>query len=77
MKTILKNGTIEYRNAEGQLHREDGPAIEWENGYKAWYLNGLRHREDGPSIEWANGYKKWHLYGIEYSGLEFNKNEYE
>ena len=23
-----------------QLHREDGPAIEGTNGYKAWYLKG-------------------------------------
>ena len=24
----------------GKLHREDGPAIEYANGYKSWYLNG-------------------------------------
>jgi hypothetical protein len=24
----------------GQYHREDGPAIEWPNGTKKWYLNG-------------------------------------
>ena len=24
----------------GQRHREDGPAIEWASGYKAWYING-------------------------------------
>ena len=23
----------------GKLHREDGPAIEWANGSKAWFLN--------------------------------------
>ena len=23
----------------GKLHREDGPAIEYANGYKSWYLN--------------------------------------
>ena len=23
----------------GKLHREDGPAIEWANGDKEWYLN--------------------------------------
>ena len=27
MKTILKNGAIEYRNEDGEFHREDGPAI--------------------------------------------------
>lgn len=26
--------------ADNNLHREDGPAIEYANGYKAWFLNG-------------------------------------
>jgi hypothetical protein len=47
----------------GQLHREDGPAVEWSGGYKAWYINGQYHREDGPAIEWSNGYKAWYLNG--------------
>jgi hypothetical protein len=45
------------------LHREDGPAVEYADGYKGWYLNGKRHREDGPAIEGANGYKRWYLNG--------------
>jgi len=36
-----------HLNAEGQLHREDGPAIEWADGVKEWYWAGQRHREDG------------------------------
>ena len=50
-------GTICWYNEKGKLHREDGPAIEWADGDKIWYLNDKRHREDGPAIEWANGYK--------------------
>jgi hypothetical protein len=23
----------------GKLHREDGPAIEWTDGHKSWWLN--------------------------------------
>ena len=46
-----------------QLHRVDGPAVEYANGSKYWYLNGKRHRVDGPAIEWANGYKYWYLNG--------------
>ena len=45
----------------GDLHREDDPAVEWTNGDKLWYLNGKRHREDGPACEWANGDKEWYL----------------
>lgn len=40
-----------YKN--GLLHREDGPAIEYETGEKHWYINGLLHRDDGPAVEGA------------------------
>lgn len=39
-----------WRNSAGQLHREDGPAVEGD-GTRAWYLNGIRHRENGPALE--------------------------
>ena len=45
------------------LHREDGPAIEYSDDSKEWYLNGELHREDGPAIEDPNGYKAWCLNG--------------
>jgi len=35
----LESGTkIWYKN--GNLHREDGPAVVWINGNKSWYLDG-------------------------------------
>ena len=37
------NRTAWYLN--GKLHREDGPAIEYANGEKSWYLYGLRYSE--------------------------------
>ena len=43
----------------GQLHREDGSAVEYVNGYKAWYLHDQLHRLDGPAVEHANGEKSW------------------
>ena len=45
------------------LHREDGPAIEYADGGKEWYLNGKLHREDGPAVELADGSKVWTLNG--------------
>lgn len=45
------------------LHREDGPAIEYENGTKHWFINGKHHREDGPAIEWQDGSKEWYING--------------
>jgi hypothetical protein len=56
-----------------QLHREDGPAIEWIDGRKEWYLNGKRHRIDGPAIEWSDGSKDWYLNGVKYSEQAFNQ----
>jgi len=29
-----------WRNAKGQLHRTDGPAIELANGDKLWHVDG-------------------------------------
>lgn len=52
-----------YRNENGVLHREDGPAVMSPDGDKHWYLNGQRHREDGPAIEYSNGDKKWYING--------------
>jgi hypothetical protein len=61
---------IEYKNEQGQLHREDGPACEYNNGSKSWYINGKCHREDGPAIDFYNGPKIWYLNGIYYSSSE-------
>jgi hypothetical protein len=33
-------GTRWYYNNANQLHREDGPAIEYSDGDKDWYING-------------------------------------
>jgi hypothetical protein len=55
----------------GILHREDGPAIEYASGTKAWYLNGVQHREDGPAVESASGTRIWWLHGVLYTEDEF------
>ena len=31
-------------NVKGKLHRLDGPACEWANGTKEWWVNGKLHR---------------------------------
>ena len=63
----------EYKNEKGQLHRVDGPAVEYINGNKYWFINGKRHREDGPAIEYNNGNKSWFLNDIRYSEEEFHQ----
>jgi hypothetical protein len=51
----------EWRNTDKKLHREDGPAVEYANGQKEWWIDGQRHREDGPAILHDNGSKSWYL----------------
>jgi hypothetical protein len=52
-----------YWYLNGKRHREDGPAIEANNGYKSWWLNGELHREDGPAVVDSYGDKYWFLNG--------------
>ena len=52
-------GTRRYYNHANQLHRDEGPAIEYSDGAKCWYRNGKLHREDGPAIEYAGRSKVW------------------
>ena len=48
---------------KGRLHRDDGPAIECVDGFKAWCRNGRFHRDDGPAVEWPNEFKSWYRNG--------------
>ena len=57
---------------EGQLHREDGPAVECDNGNKYWYKEGKCHRIDGPAVEFVDGYKLYYYLGKQ---IECNSNE--
>jgi|TARA_R110000851_G_scaffold115046_2_gene240845 hypothetical protein len=59
---IDKSGTKLCYDPDGKLHCVAGPAVEFVNGYTAWYQHGLRHRTDGPAIEHADGFKEWFLY---------------
>ena len=45
------------------LTRDDGPAIEYADGSKEWWINGDQHREDGPACEYVNGSKEWWVNG--------------
>ncbi len=69
----IRGNKFYYSDREMTIrHREDGPAIEYADGDKAWYLNGKRHREDGPAVEYECGYKSWWLNGEQLTEEEFN-----
>ena len=58
---VYKNVTEWFYN--GELHREDGPAVEYVDGAKKWYKHGELHRDDGPAIEYADGENEWYKNG--------------
>ena len=60
-KVIVMKDFTKWYNESNQLHRENGPAIEWADGNKKYYINGKLHREDGPAAEYANGDKKYYI----------------
>ena len=71
---IDKEGTkIYYKDKEMTIvHRLDGPAVEYTDGHKEWYVNGNKHRLDGPASEWSNGAKFWYVDGEYLTEMEFN-----
>ena len=46
IREVDHDGIVRYRNSDGLLHREDGPAIEGADGTRFWYLNGEWLSED-------------------------------
>ena len=64
-KYYYKDGTTSsgYYDISKQLHRENGPACEYTDGDREWYVDGKPHRVDGPAIENADGSKHWWVDG--------------
>jgi hypothetical protein len=61
---VDKEGTVKYyKPGTDVLHREDGPAVVWTRGNKAWYKEGKYHREGGPAIEYSDGAEAWYIDG--------------
>jgi hypothetical protein len=48
-------GTIRYYDSKGNLHRKDGPAVEYTDGEVMYFIHGTLHREDGPAYASADG----------------------
>lgn len=60
---VDKIGNKFWYNYRGQLHRMDGPAIEYADGGKSWYQNNKLHRIKGPAVKCVNGDKYWYQNG--------------
>ena len=45
---------IQWVDENGELHRNNGPAIEYKNGKTVWYIHGMIHRTNGPAVEFKH-----------------------
>ena len=61
---IFQYERYEIRDRNGQLHRDNGPAVIYPDGTQLWYRNGKRHRDDGPSAVYPDGTQYWHRNGF-------------
>ena len=69
----------EWRDFDSKkLHRIDGPAVEYANGVKEYWvdgrlhrIDGRLHRIDGPAFEYTNGVKEYWVDGIELTEDQF------
>lgn len=62
---VRRNGTREWRNDKGQLHRIGRPAwIHW-SGAQRWCVDGHLHRDDGGPTEIVpRHYVAFHVHGL-------------
>jgi len=71
---VDERGTVRYfKKGTDQLHRLDGPAIEFANGTKSWYQNGELHRLVGPAVEYASGVNEWHIDDVKFIEAQFKR----
>jgi hypothetical protein len=62
-RVVKGDGVIEWRDADGRLHRRGGPARVYPSGREEWFRHGKLHRTGGPAVVHANGSEKWYRDG--------------
>lgn len=62
IQTTRDDGSEEWR-LNGELHREDGPAVTFADGSQVWMVRGHRHRIGGPAFICQNGTEEWWVDG--------------
>lgn len=60
----LSRRTLTLVGNKALLHREDGPAIMYSDGYQEWRSYGALHRKDGPArIDPVDNTQDWYVMG--------------
>ena len=62
---LIKGGTAirYYIVGTNLLHREDGPAVIYNDGGLSYYQYNKLHRVDGPAVTYKDGSKRWLQFG--------------
>lgn len=72
--STTKMGWVVYHDAEGRLHRDDGPALVKPDGAgEEWYRHGLLHRDGGPAATYREmrcWYQAGKLHRVDGPALE-------
>ncbi len=45
-RVVKGDGVIEWRDDDGRLHRQGGPAAIYPDGRRIWFENGVKIREE-------------------------------
>ena len=66
---VHSDGTKWFSFNEGWLHRFDGPAIDWADGDKEWYLHGKKLTEEEFNAQLNQSYegKVVEIDGVKYT----------
>jgi hypothetical protein len=63
-----------YKPGTEIRHRLDGPAREYADGTREWWVDDHLHRLDGPAREYADGTREWwvddHLHRLDGPAFE-------
>jgi hypothetical protein len=62
-----------YIDGKFVLHDEDNfPCIEWNDGSREYYSNGLLHNVNDAARQYSNGHKEYWI-----NGMKVDKNKFE
>lgn len=72
-KQVYEDKIVWVHPETGDLHRIEGPAIEWFSGAKEYWQFGVPHRVEGPALVWSDGSVEYYLEGRQFSESSFKE----
>lgn len=65
VRQLCINGEERYYDSDGELHRDNGPAL-IDNKGEYWYCHGKLHRVDGPAVIQPKVHNRmgWYQHGL-------------